>query len=62
MVETCQFVSGLPKGLYIIRTGPEAGTITGIPQVTGSFWAPVIVRDKVGHSAFTLLNKLQVTS
>ena len=61
MVETCQF-SGLPKGLYFIRTGPNAGTITGIPRVTGSFWVPVIVRDKVGHSAFTLLNKLQVTS
>jgi len=61
MVETCQF-SGLPKGLYFIRTGPNAGTITGIPRVTGSFWVPVIVRDKVGHSAFTILNKLQVTS
>jgi hypothetical protein len=53
--------SGLPKGLYFVRTGPQAGTITGIPQVTGSFFVPVIVRDKVGHSAFTLLNKLQVT-
>jgi hypothetical protein len=54
--------SGLPKGLYFIRTGSEAGTITGIPQVTGSFSVPVIVRDKVGHSAFTLLNQLQVTA
>ncbi len=55
-------LSILPKGLYFIRTGPNAGAITGIPRVTGSFWVPVIVRDKVGHSAFTLLNKLQVTS
>lgn len=53
--------SGLPKGLYFIKTGPNAGTITGIPRVTGSFSVPVIVRDKIGHSAFTLLNQLQVT-
>lgn len=57
---TGQF-SGLPKGLHFISTGPEAGTIYGVPQVTGSFWVPVIVRDKFGHSAFTLLNQLQVT-
>jgi hypothetical protein len=55
-------LSTLPKGLGFIKTGPKAGTITGIPRVTGSFWVPVIVRDKVGHSAFTLLNQLKVTS
>jgi len=60
MIVTGKF-SGLPKGLYFIRTGPNAGTITGIPQITGSFSVPVIVRDKVGHSAFTRLNNLQVT-
>jgi len=60
MVVTGKF-SSLPKGLYFIRIGPNAGTITGIPRVTGSFSVPVIVRDKVGHSAFTLLNNLQVT-
>jgi len=44
----------LPKGLYLIRTGPEAGTITGIPRQAWRwpFNVTLIVRDKVGHSAF----------
>jgi hypothetical protein len=52
----------LPKGLDFYTTGPKAGTISGIPLQTGYFNVPVIVRDKVGHSAYMLTNWLIVTS
>jgi hypothetical protein len=52
----------LPKGLYFHTTGPEAGTITGIPRQTGWFYISVIVRDKVGHSAYMYMSPLLITS
>jgi hypothetical protein len=48
-------VIGLPTGLTLIRTGPKAGTITGIPREDRARWVPIIVRDKDGHSSFTTL-------
>jgi hypothetical protein len=54
--------SNLPKGLVFYTTGPKAGTITGIPRQTGWFNVPVIVRDKVGHSAYMYLSWLTITS
>ncbi len=50
----------LPPGLSLIRTGSKAGTITGIPTDANPYWTvPVIVRDKVGHSAYSGL-QLQI--
>jgi hypothetical protein len=54
----------MPKGISITRTGHEAGRLFGVPVTkTPSYWwdfVPVIVTDKVGHSAYKLL-KLNVT-
>jgi hypothetical protein len=42
----------LPKGLGFSGTGPEAGTIHGIPRRAGYVSVGVMVHDKVGHAAF----------
>jgi hypothetical protein len=48
-------VMNLATGLNLIRTGPKAGTITGIYRENRATWVLVIVRDKIGHSAFAAL-------
>jgi hypothetical protein len=42
----------LPKGLGFIGSGPEAGTIHGIPLKVGEPLEAVMVHDRVGHAAF----------
>jgi hypothetical protein len=50
-------IISLPKGLTLIQSGPKAGTLFGVPLVHYSYGAyiPLIVRDKLGHSAYTFL-------
>ena len=48
----------LPNYLTFNRTGPNAGTITGKTQArssTSGWSVPIVVRDKAGHGAFTVL-------
>jgi hypothetical protein len=42
----------LPKGLGFSGTGPQAGTVHGIPRRAGYVIVAVIVHDRVGHAAF----------
>ena len=42
----------LPKGLGFIGSGPEAGTIHGIPLKVAEPYEAVMVHDRVGHAAF----------
>jgi hypothetical protein len=54
-------VLNLPPGLTLIKTGPKAGTITGILRKIGGMFIPVIVRDRAGHSAYEFLALNQVS-
>ena len=48
---------GPPPDLTLIRTGPKAGIITGELRLRepGDILLPVIVRDRMGHSAYEVI-------
>jgi hypothetical protein len=54
-------VTKLPKGLGFITTGPNAGTIHGIPRQSGWYMLPVIVHDEAGHAAYAYFDQLLIT-
>ena len=54
------YLTYLPKGLGFIESGPEAGTIHGIPLKVDCPYIAVIVHDRVGHAAYMIPTNLRL--